>query len=477
MKIKPVKGLPPAAQGGFTLHEALLLMMLMGVLLAIALVSHHGVRHSANEVRLRQHARTLNRALQTYRMHGGEIPPNASAEAVLALLKTEMSSAEAARHPGLRYALVDARLRGVRASRGMEGRRLVWDNAGGQFLLSDAGEGWSEIVLDESLASVDHGHTSRRAMLPFAAREPWVWDYADVAIYRSGPSRWPLTQPGLEPLEPDPPDGMLLPPLVDPASGEYAYGSYPLHVTITNPNPPGAAKIIYRIGDSEWATWSGGLLVLPREYVHEMEAYAEASDGESAERSSSVHRDYTTYYIQGLVAGSFASPRGDADMEFTVSGAQEELLWGRVQSPGQSQSRLALNAAGGLLAGPGETFSLGTLQYRNGLSRAGTNASEVALELQIPLSAPANTTVTVTLQLGMDNTIHYPWTPAGERYDWLHLPEEVTISDSLVIHDKAFRLQLKLMAPGAEPETGGQKVPILEGGTMDVALLASLEPR
>jgi type II secretory pathway pseudopilin PulG len=461
---------------GLTLADTLLSVAVLSVLAALAIAVFPGVRQISESTRLEKDTRTLNLAVAAYLNSGGRIPADATADAVLAKLKSCPPSAVMKTLPGLKGTMLDMRLAGKQAAPDSPGRRISWDYNKLAFRVAQSGDGWSEMTFDDSEVSMSRSADTRYAALPFASTEPWVWDYADTLSPLRGRTNIPVNNPAVTPPELPEGDFLLLPPEITPAPGEYSYLVFPLDVSIANPNEAGTSIVRYQINGGDWMTWTGGTQPLPRELTHNVQAFAESRDGETWQQSTTVEANYVSYFIRGQADVSFLNPVGESRLVQTVSADGNSFQWGKVESAGQAQSGLEFIPESTFEAGPGESFTIATLRYTNGLSRAGTNAVSVTATVTLPLTVPAQADLTVDMPLRMQNSIHYPWTPANEYQDYLWVPDTLPVVQPVVVLDRIYRLTLYTSAPGSARDGTDIKVPISEGQSVEVTVTARLDP-
>ena len=105
--------------------------------------------------------------------------------------------------------------------------------------------------------------------LDLATKDTWIWDYEDrTPTAPEGPTIIPTsnipsdTPPPARvpsrPLDPVAPGiGDLEAPLISIPSGDYSITHYPMQVSLTDPNPTGAARLVYSINFGDWRDYGG----------------------------------------------------------------------------------------------------------------------------------------------------------------------------------------------------------------------------
>ena len=93
--------------------EVLVVIAGLALVVAVGLVAVLNANNAARETKLRQDVASLNRAVQTYHMSGGNLSTATNATEVIAKLKTTMRNSERSTMAGLRSSMIDARLTGL----------------------------------------------------------------------------------------------------------------------------------------------------------------------------------------------------------------------------------------------------------------------------------------------------------------------------------------------------------------------------
>ena len=165
-------------QPGFTLVEVLIVTVVIGLMAGIGVVGVTGVRERAREARLQNDVAVVNNGIDAYLASGGVIPPSATAEEVLAKLKTVASpDSTSLGFPG---PFIDRRLQlfmqsGDEAS--TEQARADYPNQAGYFYVRrDGGPGIKEFVKGAESALVTE---TRAGSMPYTPEGEFLTGYTD----------------------------------------------------------------------------------------------------------------------------------------------------------------------------------------------------------------------------------------------------------------------------------------------------------
>ena len=260
----------------FSIVEVLIAVAALATLTGLAVSSVTGTHASIKAGKLRNDVTTINAAIKVYLASGGDLSEATTADEVLRKLKSSASAERGRRLTGLSSAVIDARLTG-RMQSAEEAKALSprarWNQSKMQFTVDSSGApGIKEFYFDKADDAADH--TDQRAgKLLFAKESGWIWDYQDRAPdVIPGPTVVALDHPTVPPLVPGMPPSATYPgpsssptplaePVISPSGGSFPHGSFPLAVTLTNPNPPGVSKITYSIDSVTWQDYSAALSI------------------------------------------------------------------------------------------------------------------------------------------------------------------------------------------------------------------------
>jgi len=170
----------------FTLVEILLVIAVLGAIGALSYNSSTGFRAASDASKLQSDVAAVNRAIDLYRASGGVIPPDATADVVLAKLKTRADSASAATTIGSTGSFLDVRTVAVWQSSPeatSSQLRAFWDASAMAFKTAASGSaGIKEFQINPELASAEVTTEPRPQNLKAATEAKWVWDYGTPTV-------------------------------------------------------------------------------------------------------------------------------------------------------------------------------------------------------------------------------------------------------------------------------------------------------
>ena len=169
----------PTRPEAFSLVEILLVTAVIGVITGLGVVAVSGVRDNARQTRLQNDVTVLNNGIDAYRAAGGVIPAGATAEEVVAKLKTvaDPSTSTAFGAPG---PFIDPRLQIMRQTAG-EGTapspRADYPNGSGYFFVRQGGApGIKDFERGEAGPVVTE---TRQGSMPYAPEGEFLTSYTD----------------------------------------------------------------------------------------------------------------------------------------------------------------------------------------------------------------------------------------------------------------------------------------------------------
>lgn len=277
----------------------MIVVAVVGILAGVGTTVVMQAKERSREIKLESDVATLNRAIQTYQASGGSLEDTASAEEVLAQLKTAAKGDTAKQLVGFRGMLVDDRLSPVVVKGGGGKPLAVWNAEDKRFVVKQADSGIERFNLSAAPV-LEPKEDKRQTVQKFSKDSGWVWDHTAVASGgNTVPSNIPSeadTTPGDAPSyeAPPPPASAkkLLPPSFSIKGEYYPLIEYPLTVTITNPNPADSSilRVISKDGTvSEYP--KGGVTVDPNLVLTAM---AVSIDTDQYTDSDPVSEEYTT---------------------------------------------------------------------------------------------------------------------------------------------------------------------------------------
>lgn len=189
---------------GFTLVELLVVVSAVSLLAATGVYTVTSARESAAGNKLMADVQTLNNAVQMYQASGGTVPDGASAENILALLKTSASMTAAQGKVGFSGSFIDPRT-GIDAADDSDAGKLraKWDATASRFLV--AADNSYPIRSFNMKSGPGNGQRSEAAPTLVASDmtsggAKWVWDYEDsgfLAANTRGNGGAPSLNPGM----------------------------------------------------------------------------------------------------------------------------------------------------------------------------------------------------------------------------------------------------------------------------------------
>ena len=458
---------------GFSLVEMLVFVAIISCVAAAAFMLVSNLHDTAASVKFQRNVASLNQAIRSYQVNGGTIPDSATGDQVITLLKCPLSGADAAVHTGLRGASVDRRLRGVISTSSGE-PRAVYDATSRRFVIASTGSGFSDFALDDTSAVAEAAVGSRGGPTKFSDGGNWVWNFNEAGAASGGPTVSPAVEPR-ETEEPPSPDLAisLAPPAFSIPGDIYDASLFrpTLPLTLSDPNPAGAATIYYSVAGGPWLAYTG-TIGIPAELATTVQAYAASTEPDSWSDSLPRTEKYGTIWFSGDSAGLFHTPVGDARLVSSIGPGQKSdtFTWG-TPVPATNPNKLEFKGAHFDRVKPDEEFELGKLTYFNGSTYSGTNATSVQIEMDLKLTVPG-----VTERLNF--TFKLLSTPNNGRdpdadADYVYIPD-VSTSFSTTIAGRKFYLVLRFGDHGTNGFTTIDTFHTHEGKTMKGVIIGKL---
>lgn len=259
--------MPPAIMTrplrGFTLLEVLVVTTVIGIMAGIGVVAVTGVRENARETRLLNDVTVLNNGIDAYRAAGGVIPTGASAEQVIAKLKTVADASSTTF--GASGPFIDPRLQ-ISMQSADEGARpeprADYPNASGYFYVRQGGAaGIKEFVQGAASAVVTE---TRQGTMPYTPGGGFLTAYGEQAAATPVSATAPQSTAGADDTARAGRDLVKLPrPVLEvryfSAAGFVPYGgeslelsNYPVDVRLSS--PVSSSEVQLRAG------WDGAAL-------------------------------------------------------------------------------------------------------------------------------------------------------------------------------------------------------------------------
>lgn len=480
----------------FSLLEGLIVIAVVGILSSVAVISTGGINESAKASKLESDVSSLNSAIKIYLANGGDFSGVTDPQTVIDKLKTRRSDSSAERFAGLRSSMLDKRLAVVMQSpteATTSRTRAVWDAATSRFIVKKSGaNGVSYFRLDDGMAAIDYGTETREASpIDLNPNDGWVWTYSDSNPLDSpSPTSITITDPGATTSssgsgstgtgstgsgtgssgtggssgsggsgsgsgsgsggsgsggsadgggsggDPSPPlPSRLRRPNFNPGNAYHAASSFPLFVSISNPNSSAVSYIEYRVGSGSWQSYTGSpVKILPNQ---RLQAKAKTIDSANWRDSSTRSRTFRPLVenFEGNSDTYWYNPVGGTNLvhEITTPGdGSSSIVHGNTtivvngveQRVGTANS---LNFQPSNFSGVsvGNTFQIGTLSYYNGSTFNQSDASEVTLKMDITFDEPS-----------MTATIDIPFSLVSSP----NSDDPFASADSVIFTDQSFNL-------------------------------------
>lgn len=296
---------PPPTNGrksGFSLFELLAVVSIIGIASTLSIAVISNLNDSAKVAKLDSDLGVLNAATKAYLASSGDLRSAKTVSDVLKKLKSQASASSSVVYNGFRGSFIDPRTEFVMQTdeeAALTARRLVWDSNSMAFVLKWSGEsGIKEVRLNNDLAESPVLYEDRKGVMDLAKEDGWIWDYEEVApeaklgttpvVYVPPTTTTPPTPPT---VTPPPPAAALDPPVYSIPSGDYTVEDYPMALTLTDPNPTGAADIFYQVDFGGWSRYGGGSLTLSPYSRVEAQAIPKDPSSYSASRVSRENYD------------------------------------------------------------------------------------------------------------------------------------------------------------------------------------------
>ncbi|MEM7014781.1 MAG: VWA domain-containing protein [Verrucomicrobiota bacterium] len=268
----------------FSLMEAIVAIAILGVIVAIAMTGVSNFKDSSEQAKLDSDVSAINQAIKVYIASGGNLTGVTEPQDILDKLKTRRAAEDEAKYAGFGNSMIDKRLwaRMQTASESLtDVPRAIWNTTKNQFEVVNQGLGVKAFGLNPAFAAVDYGEESRDgSAIELNAKDGWIWVYEDSG----GPAPPSPTQVALTPVAATPPPPPAAPtrldrPVIVTQGGSFPYTSFPMSVTLTNPNDPATSEIYYATdwsgaGGINWQLYTGPVSIQPDQ---QLMTYAKAT--------------------------------------------------------------------------------------------------------------------------------------------------------------------------------------------------------
>ncbi|MEM6910362.1 MAG: choice-of-anchor K domain-containing protein [Verrucomicrobiota bacterium] len=439
---------------GFTLVELVLSVGVIGILAGLAVMLLGGARAESERTLLDHQVRELNAAVKVYLASGGSFDEDAELDEVIAKLKTRAHQDQQV--VGFSGSVVDKRLTPVwqeSNEASSSERRVVWSADKAQFEFATTGPGVKRFALLAATAmQAGDAQEVREQPVVYASEDNWVWDFSESAaplgpIAPANEETTPAGTPGGGGSISTP--GNLLPPVISPSTGEWAYEDFPLTVSIAHPNPTGSSVLHYKLGEGDWSIYSGPILVGPSV---EVRAFCQTANSQHWENSIVVSERYESLVqrFSGSASGRFRDAEGPTDMVYEILEEGSRFEYGLPYSAGgfDEPNSLVFTGAEFSEVRPDERFKLGTLDYFNGTIYSLTEAQQVTLDVTVDFTVPA-VTETFSFDLELESTTNY-YVSLDDDADFVRMGN-LSSDFQTTLNGKQYRVELQF---GYEGENG-----------------------
>lgn len=238
--------LPTTRIAGFTLVEALVVVVVLGLVATVVVPSIQQAPDAAKKAKLEQDVAIVNNAIDAYLVAGGS-QGALNAGNVIEALKQRVLGGVTAEMTGPMGPFLDPRVVTNATDFAWSARFVTSPRP--RFVVEKSSNG---IVFARGLPSPVGG--------PVAAAEPsWLWSYSPATAAE-------VSKPVFEPGTID--TGTMLgvtnsvlaglsAPVISPTGQTLGLMEFPLTVSIDNPNPSGSSIVYYQIDGGSWVLWVG----------------------------------------------------------------------------------------------------------------------------------------------------------------------------------------------------------------------------
>ena len=502
-------------QRGLSQIEILITVAILGVIASIAFIAAPDVADSARITKLESDVTTINTAIRVYLASGGDLSSVTAAQAVLDKLKTRRDSASADLYVGLDESMLDKRLAAqlqTESEAATTDKRALWDASQNRFVLATNGsDGVAKFYLNELLATVDYGIEDRAgSLLNFNPNDGWIWAYEDgTSTPPPGPTVIPVDGTGTagEPTAGSDTDGgdtsgdtagdsggdsadsgdpltpqQLLPPVFSIAQEYHPITAFPLQLTFQNPNPIGSSQVIYSLQGGAFQGYSGAITIPPNTQVLAQVVSLNAQEWSDSAPAAKFYQP-VLLSIAGNLSARFQNPIGPPGMVQNISNgsSSSQFLWGQTTYiyNGQwydlgPQNSLVFSGQSFQDANPGDSISVGTLDYYNGSILDGSQVESVDLIIDVNVTSPLSLTLTVPYTFELINTVNDAADPTGSA-DIVRIQSGSSFADQ-VIDGVRYQIELTFGNSTANGFTSIDQFHVLEGASASAELRAVYTP-
>ncbi|MFV1994543.1 MAG: type II secretion system protein [Verrucomicrobiales bacterium] len=329
-----------------TLVELLFSLVVVTLLVAGSFHLLKGAPIAARQAKLAHDVRSLNAAVDVYKVFGGSLAGANTPAEVIERLVSEADRASSQEIAGLSGRMADPRL-GLEMQSEQEAAsdapRVHWDANRGHFVVARKGPpGVKAFTLDAPAGVAET--EERSAGMKLSQSSGWIWDYQDRSTWHQGAVVEDQLRDRGRDRGPDvartkkTPSPALAAPDFSIEAGRFELEQFSLSLALSNPNPRGRSRVVYSVDDGSWSSYRGeGILLAPNSVVR---AFAESIDSRWA-NSETISRSYLAD------ARELEPPLIQAeDAGFEVEGSPAIRLSLADRNP-ESVARLELRVSGG----------------------------------------------------------------------------------------------------------------------------------
>lgn len=343
------------SRNAFSMLEMVMVVSLIGIVSSVAIMGYANIGSSSRSIKLKSDVETLNRALLAYAGSGGALDEVTNASEAISRLKSSLSPEIAARIPGFAGSFADQRISYSLQDAGEAqsgALRALWDNNKKRFVIATSGQGGiRQFTLKDPSESDTPSEDNRKPSLLYAENSSWIWDYEDagkavplsptivtVADSPTSAAAAIMTDPSVPTLVSHPENGILTSPLVSLPTGTYDISLFNFSVSLIDPNPAGAAEILYSIDHEPWQEYHGPFDVKPNSMI---KVQAIAKDP-GMWRNSSQKSEY--YHVK---PEALTEPVAIASAtQFALDGSAVRVVISNPNDPRVSKIAYRVNGAG-----------------------------------------------------------------------------------------------------------------------------------
>ena len=382
----------PARRTAFTLVEILIVVAVVALASTVALPLIQGVPEAAKKEKLEQDVIIVNNAIDAYLAAGGD-PAGLTGANVIGALKQRVSGGMAAEMLGPQGPFLDPTV--VTNATDFAWSARLATGARPRFVVENNTQG---VIFGQGPAVSVGGAAAR----PDEARTSWLWTYAEATPPPQAEAFMPVAvDAGTGPAGPPLVGVTLQAPVISPSGLTTTIGSFPLPVTIANPNPEGSSRVYYRANEGNFVLYGGSPFNV---------------DPGTAVSAVAVSRDPSRYYNSPAATETYAV----VPLQLAV----------RINAP----ATVTYAQAGGLMVGLDQLNAVtATITLEDTVNLVGGNIDNLLVDdpgddkyVPAPYLRDANFVIRYTTD-GSD-PLDSPTSQAGPAFDGFYTPVSVSLA-------------------------------------------------